>query len=71
MLKQLTPTRLLILGVVFHFCYVASIFDIYFRSPLVHGMEPVEPAEPAPASRLVLVVGGQASHSRRLALSQR
>ena len=57
MFASLTPARLLVLGVVFHFAYVASIFDIYFRSPLVHGMEPVEPPRPAPASRLVLLVG--------------
>ncbi|KAI8618161.1 Phosphatidylinositolglycan class N-domain-containing protein [Chytriomyces sp. MP71] len=48
--------RLLVLGVVFHVIYSWSIFDIYFRSPLVHGMTPVEAPDPAPASRLVLFV---------------
>jgi phosphatidylinositol glycan class N len=61
MFFKITPTRLLALGIVFHFCYVASIFDIYFRSPLVHGMEPVEAPSPAPATRVVLVVGEQIS----------
>ncbi|KAJ3205205.1 Glycosyl phosphatidyl inositol anchor synthesis [Entophlyctis luteolus] len=48
--------RLLLLGVVFHVVYSWSIFDIYFRSPLVHGMSPVQPPGPAPAKRLVLFV---------------
>ncbi|KAI8828363.1 Phosphatidylinositolglycan class N-domain-containing protein [Chytriomyces cf. hyalinus JEL632] len=48
--------RLLVLGVLFHVVYSWSIFDIYFRSPLVHGMTPVEAPQPAPASRLVLFV---------------
>lgn len=33
-----------------------SIFDIYFKTPIVHGMEPVTPRFPAPAKRLVLLV---------------
>jgi phosphatidylinositol glycan class N len=41
----------------FHLTYMLSIFDIYFRSPLVQGLEPVEPSAEAPAKRLVLFVG--------------
>ncbi|KAJ3107774.1 Glycosyl phosphatidyl inositol anchor synthesis [Phlyctochytrium bullatum] len=48
--------NLLVLGVIFHIIYSWSIFDIYFRSPLVHGMTPVDPPLPAPAKRLVLFV---------------
>ena len=47
----------LLFGVVFHIVYSWSIFDIYFRSPLVHGMQPVSPPLPAPARRVVLFVG--------------
>ncbi|KAH9259862.1 hypothetical protein BASA82_001177 [Batrachochytrium salamandrivorans] len=47
---------LLLLGIVFHAIYSWSIFDIYFRSPLVHGMSPVEPPSPAPAKRLLFIV---------------
>lgn len=46
------------IAVVFHLIYVYSIFDIYFVSPIVHGMREftVEGME-APAKRLVLYVG--------------
>lgn len=48
----------LTLAVIFHFVYIWSIFDIYFVSPIVHGMRAfrVEGYE-APAKRLVLFVG--------------
>ncbi|KAL7747757.1 Glycosyl phosphatidyl inositol anchor synthesis [Sorochytrium milnesiophthora] len=60
---------LLVLGIVFHAAYVLSVFDIYFRTPLVHGMTPHSPSTVAaatmgrdqsqtraPAKRLVLFV---------------
>lgn len=48
---------LVVLGVVLHAVYMLSIFDIYFKTPIVHGMEPVTPRFEAPAKRLVLMVG--------------
>lgn len=48
---------LVILGVVLHAVYMLSIFDIYFKTPIVHGMHPVKPRFKAPpAKRLVLLV---------------
>uniref|UniRef100_A0A7N5ZV96 GPI ethanolamine phosphate transferase 1 n=1 Tax=Anabas testudineus TaxID=64144 RepID=A0A7N5ZV96_ANATE len=45
-----------LVGLIVHVVFFLSIFDIYFTSPLVHGMTPwATPLEP-PASRLVLVV---------------
>jgi phosphatidylinositol glycan class N len=49
------------IAVVFHLIYVYSIFDIYFVSPIVHGMRefavPPQAGGEAPAKRLVLYVG--------------
>ncbi|NWX89056.1 PIGN transferase, partial [Nothoprocta pentlandii] len=39
-----------------HCVFLASLFDIYFSSPLVHGMAPQRVPLPAPARRLVLFV---------------
>ncbi|CAA0828488.1 Unknown protein [Striga hermonthica] len=47
---------LVILGVLLHAAYMLSIFDIYFKTPIVHGMDPVEPRFAAPAKRLLLLV---------------
>ncbi|XP_037451510.1 GPI ethanolamine phosphate transferase 1-like isoform X2 [Triticum dicoccoides] len=48
---------LVVLGIVLHAVYMLSIFDIYFKSPIVHGMAPVPPRLSAPpAKRLVLLV---------------
>ncbi|KAF9914854.1 Glycosyl phosphatidyl inositol anchor synthesis, partial [Lobosporangium transversale] len=54
--SKLTSAWLLILGVLFHVTYIMSIFDIYFTSPLVHGMGQHHVNQPAPAKRLVLFV---------------
>lgn len=50
-------TWLVVLGVALHAVYMLSIFDIYFKTPIVHGMDPVTPrfSEP-PAKRLVLLI---------------
>lgn len=47
---------IVILGVVLHAIYMLSIFDIYFKTPIVHGMDLVTPSFVAPAKRLVLLV---------------
>ncbi|KAM6549908.1 hypothetical protein CsatB_021584 [Cannabis sativa] len=49
-------TWLVVLGVVLHAVYMLSIFDIYFKTPIVHGMDPVTPRFHTPAKRLVLLV---------------
>lgn len=49
------------IAVFFHVTYIYSIFDIYFVSPIVHGMQAFGVQRPAgagaPAQRLVLFVG--------------
>ncbi|XP_067107650.1 GPI ethanolamine phosphate transferase 1 [Osmerus mordax] len=45
-----------LVGLLVHVVFFISIFDIYFTSPLVHGMTPQSVPLPPPASRLVLVV---------------
>ena len=50
-------TWLVVLGVLLHLVYMLSIFDIYFKTPIVHGMDPVPPRISPPAKRLVLLVG--------------
>ncbi|XP_028771085.1 GPI ethanolamine phosphate transferase 1 isoform X1 [Neltuma alba] len=47
---------LVVLGVILHAVYMLSIFDIYFKTPIVHGIDPVTPRFTAPAKRLVLLV---------------
>ncbi|KAK2859356.1 hypothetical protein Q5P01_003976 [Channa striata] len=45
-----------LVGLTVHVVFFISIFDIYFTSPLVHGMTPQVISLAPPASRLVLVV---------------
>ncbi|KAF5807808.1 putative GPI ethanolamine phosphate transferase 1 [Helianthus annuus] len=47
---------LVALGIALHVVYMLSIFDIYFKSPIVHGMDPVSPRYTLPTKRLVLLV---------------
>lgn len=46
--------KLIVIGVVIHTVFFYSIFDIYFTSPIVHGMTPHKSPTAAPAKRLVL-----------------
>lgn len=52
-----TVALLIVLGGIFHLIYINSIFDIYFRSPVVHGMAHVDWHTQSPASRVVVIVG--------------
>ena len=48
--------QLIVCGLLVHLVFFYSIFDIYFTSPLVHGMAPHVTPLAAPARRLVLFV---------------
>jgi len=49
--------QLIVVGFCVHLVFLYSLLDIYFTSPLVHGMQPhVSPID-APAKRLVLFIG--------------
>lgn len=45
-----------VVGLIVHVVFFLCIFDIYFTSPLVHGMTPQRVSLPPPAKRLVLFV---------------
>ncbi|GAA6022972.1 hypothetical protein JCM10207_007734 [Rhodosporidiobolus poonsookiae] len=48
---------ILLLSLFFHVCYFPSIFDTYFRSPVVAVSSRHKVDDPAPAQRVVLIVG--------------
>ena len=48
--------KLLLIGLVFHLIYIGTVFDCYFTSPVVHGMDHFNTGV-ASADRLVLIVG--------------
>jgi len=48
---------LLIISTFFvHIAFLVSVFDIYFKSPVVNGIKPQSSPLEAPARRLVLIV---------------
>ncbi|KZT25011.1 PigN-domain-containing protein [Neolentinus lepideus HHB14362 ss-1] len=49
-------TWLLVVGLVFHLVYIGTVFDCYFTSPVVHGMNHYRTSKPL-SKRLVLIVG--------------
>lgn len=48
--------KLLTLGLVFHLVYIGSVFDCYFTSPVVNGMQSYNVGH-AESKRLVLIIG--------------
>lgn len=66
--------QLLVLGLVFHLVYIATVFDCYFTSPVVHGMQRYKVEGPGAAStakakRVVLIVGNECSLRASITLS--
>lgn len=45
-----------VLGTIIHFIFLFSIFDIYFKSPIVRNVVPYQPRHEALADRLVLFI---------------
>lgn len=54
--SRYSVAKLLTLGLVFHLVYIGSVFDCYFTSPVVQGMQPFNVGH-AESKRLVLIVG--------------
>ncbi|XP_066152111.1 GPI ethanolamine phosphate transferase 1-like isoform X1 [Euwallacea fornicatus] len=48
--------KIIILGLIIHFLLLFAVFDIYFASPLDHGMRSVKSITKPPAKRLVIFV---------------
>jgi GPI ethanolamine phosphate transferase 1 len=54
--------KLLILGLIFHLIYIGSVFDCYFTSPVVKGMQSFNVGR-AESKRLVLIIGNYSKNS--------
>ena len=54
--QNLSSMWLLIIGFFVHFVFFGSVFDIYFRTPVIHGMTPHSITMQPAADRLVLFV---------------
>lgn len=48
--------KLIVYGFILHLIFLASIFEIYFQSPIVPGLEPLPDLTQAPAERIVLFI---------------
>eukprot|EP01080_Neovahlkampfia_damariscottae_P008519 gene8519-343_t len=44
------------IGIIFHLIYLYSIFDIYFKSPIIHGMPNYQIKQPGISKRIVYIV---------------
>ncbi len=57
-MKSNLDIRLILVGILVHLIIFYSIFDVYFKSPLVNGMKPIDKASEHtnPAKRLCLFV---------------
>ncbi|KAL6308835.1 PigN-domain-containing protein [Sparassis latifolia] len=60
--------QLLVIGLAFHLVYIGTVFDCYFTSPVVHGMQSYN-VERAEAKRLVLIVADGLRADLALALN--
>ncbi|KAJ7738485.1 Phosphatidylinositolglycan class N-domain-containing protein [Mycena maculata] len=56
MVSKYNVAGLLFTGLLFHLVYIGSVFDCYFTSPVVHGMQSHR-LDSAESKRLVLIVG--------------
>lgn len=48
--------NILVYGVVVHVVFLASIFIIYFQSPVIQGLEPLQDPLHAPAKRYIHIL---------------
>ncbi|XP_067124536.1 GPI ethanolamine phosphate transferase 1-like [Centruroides vittatus] len=59
------------LGIVIHIIFLSSVFDIYFKSPIIHGLSPHYIPLPPPAKRVVLFVADGLRADKLLELNEK